>query len=107
MQKRRVVIYGKSVILGALGSSLQNSTVCDTVNVSPQECDDLSGMQPDVILFDLDAPRPTEAFSLLESQPGLKLIGVSPDTNVVKVWSGECLEELSTLELMGLINGEK
>jgi hypothetical protein len=34
------------------------------------------------------------------------LIGVSPDVNLVKVWSGRQLREMSMVELTEIITGE-
>ena len=41
--------------------------------------------------------------ALLESIPGLQLIGLNPDTNQVQVWSGTHLHELSTRDLVKVI----
>ena len=61
-------------------------------------------MAPDVVVFDLEATRPEAAFSLLERCPSLKLIGISPDSNLVRIWSGKQLRELSTQDLLDVIN---
>ncbi len=67
----------------------------------------LDGPKPDVILFDLQAASPRSMFSLLGSCTTLMLIGVSPDTNLVEVWSGKQLREVSVKDLMRVINGQE
>ena len=102
--RRRVVLFGNSIIVATVGTSLQRSHRYEVTTLSPAESDRLGEIQPDIILFDLEAARPEAAFSLLETQPGLMLIGVSPDSNVVKMWTGRQLRELSTKELMQAID---
>jgi len=74
------------------------------MSLSPSDGDHLAALAPDVVLFDLEAGRPEAAFRMLESHPGLTLVGISPDNNTVKVWSSSQLRELSTKELMGVID---
>lgn len=106
MKKRQVVLYGNSVIVGTVGASLRLSHDYEVIPLLPAQQNELEAMTPNVVLFDLEAARPEVAFSLLETCPGMMLIGISPDTNLVKVWSGRQLQELSTRELMGLISGQ-
>jgi hypothetical protein len=54
-------------------------------------------------LFDLETTRPETVFSLLETQPGLLLLGISPDGNVMRLWSGRELREVSGKELKEII----
>ena len=105
MEKKRVVLYGKSVILGSVGASLRRqpdleiiplSSMCPTVQ-------ELEAHMPDVILFDPQAARPEAAFALLETRPGLLLIGIDPSNNQVRLWSGQQLSELSTQDLVKII----
>ncbi len=107
MQRRqRICVYGNSLILATLGASLRR--VCQfevTALVEPfPNATELIALEPDVILFDLQAARPEAAFALLESQLGLLLVGVSPDKNVVRIWSGRQLSELSTQDLMRVLS---
>jgi len=104
MEKRLIVLYGNSVIVGTVGASLRRSPQYKVVPMLPSQQSDLEAAEPDVVVFDLDAPRPEAAFSMLESRPGLKLIGISPDSNLVRIWSGKQLRELSTQALLDVIN---
>jgi len=107
MKKRQVILYGNSVIVGTVGASLRLSPGYEVVSLLPAQQNDLKAMAPSVVLFDLEAARPEVAFSLLETCPGMMLIGVSPDTNLIKVWSGRQLQEVSTRELLSLIDGQE
>jgi len=105
MEPRRVILLGKSVILGTVGASLRQLPEFEVVALAPPfPCAaELEHMAPDIILFDLQAPRPEVVFKLLERCPGLLLIGVSPDRNEVTMWSGQQFCELSTQELVQAI----
>ncbi len=107
-KRRRIVLYGNSVILGTMGASLQRFPQYEVVSLSPPLPGgrELEGLTPDIIFFDLNSARPKAAFSLLERYPGLLLMGISPDSNLVKVWSGRQLRELSTQDLMQVIDDQ-
>jgi hypothetical protein len=104
---RRIILYGNSVILGTLGTSLrlcpqfEVNTLMQPAQLQAQE---LAAMKPDVILFDLEAGHPEAVFSLLESCPKMLVIGISPDRNEVQMWAGRQLRELSTQGLLEMIN---
>jgi hypothetical protein len=106
MEKRRVVLYGKSVILGTLRASFQRYPDLEVLSLSPPlpSAQELAALAPDVILFDMETGRPEAAFSLLGTCPGLLLIGVDPSTNQALLWSGRQLRELSTQDLVQLMN---
>ncbi len=105
---RRIFLYGNSVILGTMAASLQRSSQYEIAILIPPLPGEkeLAALQPDVVIFDLEGARPEAAFSLLQTYPQLMLIGISPDTNVVKMWSGKQLRELSTQDLLKMINGQ-
>lgn len=103
-KRRRIVLYGNSVILGTIGTSLRRSARFDVSTLPKPAQQELKALNPDVVLFDLEAAHAEPAFSLLESRPGLLLIGISSDTNLVKVWSGQQLRELSTGDLLRIID---
>jgi hypothetical protein len=107
-QPRRILLYGNSVILGAIGASLRRLSQFEViVLVKPiQEMQKLSAVNPDILLFDLETTNTEAVFSMLETNPNLLLIGISPDTNLVKIWSGRQVRELSTKSLLELIKSE-
>jgi len=91
--------------LGTVGASLGKRPQFEVVSLSPPfpTVQELGAMEPEVILFDLEADRPEAAFALLENRPGLLLIGFSPDSNQAKMWTGRQLRELSTEDLVQAI----
>jgi hypothetical protein len=103
---RRICLYGNSVILGSLGSSLRRYPQIEVTTLVPPlpGAPELATLEPDVVLFDLQAAHNEAVFSLLESHPQLLLIGISPDTNLVKMWASQQLQELSTQDLLEVIN---
>jgi len=102
---RRIFLYGDSIILGSVGASLARVPRFEVTHLSPPlpGASELEPMDPDVIVFDVDSDVAAGAFSLLETRPGLLILGISPDGNVVRLWSGHQYHELSTEELTTLI----
>ncbi len=104
-KRRRIFMYGKSVILGTVGASLQNFSELEIIRLSPPLPDalELGALAPDVIIFDVQAAHPDQAFSLLRTLPNLMLIGIDPGSDQVIMWSGKQLRDLSTQELVKAI----
>jgi len=105
---RRILLYGNSVILGAIGASLRRCSQFEvTTLASPlQKMQKLDAVNPDILLFDLETIHTEAVFSKLKTNPSLLLVGISPDTNLVKIWSGRQVRELSTQDLLELIKRE-
>ena len=105
MEKRRVLLYGRSLILGTVGTSLQQSPHLEIVSLAPPlpTVQELGALTPDVIIFDVEAARPEFAISLLEVRPSLLLIGLDPGSNQALLWSGRQVSELSTQDLVQVI----
>lgn len=105
MEKRqRIFILGNSLILNGLGESLQRSGRFDLTSLDlPKDARELEPMKPDAILFDLESPDKESVFSLSENCSKLLLVGVSPGSNIVKVWIGRQLHELSMQGLLAVI----
>jgi hypothetical protein len=108
MEKRQqIFILGNSLILGALGECLGKGGRFDLTRM-PQipKAVELEPLNPDVILFDLESPHLESIFSLSAICSKLVLIGISPDTNLVKVWVGRQLQELSVQGLLAVIDDQ-
>ena len=103
MEKRRIVLYGNSLIVGSIGASLKQSPQFEVIPILPAQQNELEALEPNAVLFDLEAARPEVALAMLEKRSNMTLIGVSPDSNLVKVWSWRQLRELSTQDLMEVI----
>lgn len=106
MAKKRLLVYGRSVILGTVGASLQRSDRVEVITLAPPlpPLADLLFMAPDVIVFDVEATHPAAAFPLLESCPRLLLIGVNPTTDQVMLWSGSPMRAVTTQKLIDVID---
>jgi hypothetical protein len=105
---RHVPLCGSSNILGSIGAGLRQSEGLE-VTACESPLGDLlllKSLQPDVILFDSEATQAENLLPVLKSHPSTLLIGVSPDVNLVKVWSGRQLREMSLVELTEIITGE-
>jgi len=87
--KRRVILFGGTVILGALGASLAPYPELEIIALVPPlpGARELGALAPDVILFDAGSAQPDSAFALLRARPNLTLIGVDPEGDRITVWS--------------------
>jgi len=105
---RRILLYGNSVILGAVGTSLRRLSQFEVKALAPslQIMQELDAVNPDILLFDLETTHSEAVFSMLKINPGLLLVGISPDINQIKIWSGWQVRELSTQDLLELIKSE-
>ena len=89
------------MILDSVGASFERVPRFEVISLSPPlpGASELEPMAPDVIVFDVESDVAAGAFSLLETRPDLLLLGISPDGNVVRLWSGRQFHELSTKDL--------
>ena len=102
---RRVLLYGKSVILGTLEVSLKRyrqMQIC-VLSAPFPTVEELKALAPDVIIFDVAAPRPQAAFTLLETHPGLLMIGVDSSSDEMLVLSSHPVQALAVRDLVHLI----
>lgn len=106
--KKRIRLYGNSLILGSIKNSLRRSPQFEVTTLLPPMEETLKSdtLKTDILLFDLETTRPEAVFSFLESEPNLQLIGISPDINLVKVWSIRELREVSMGDLLEVIRNE-
>ncbi|MCL4532453.1 MAG: hypothetical protein M1582_04585 [Actinobacteria bacterium] len=102
---RRILLYGGTLILDSVGAALRKWPELEVISLSPPlpGFAELESLVPDAILFDVETPHPDAVFSLLETRPGLVLLGISPHGNVVRLWSGRQLRELSSKDLKDVI----
>ena len=102
---RRVLLYGKSVILGTLEASLKRYPQMEVYVLSAPfpTVEELKAMAPDVILFDVSAPRPEAAFALLETFPGLLLVGLDASRDEMLVLSSRPAQALAVQDLVNMI----
>ena len=109
MKKRwQILLYGNSVILGAIGSSLRRCSefVVTTLASPQQEKLEFDTTKSDILIFDSETTHAEDIFYLLKTNPTLLLIGISSGANQVQVWAGRQLRDMSTKGLVDLIKSE-
>lgn len=104
-RRRRVILYGGSVILGTVCASPARYPGLEIVAILPPLPDDaaLEALAPDVILFDVAYGRPDAAFTLLKNCPDLLLVGINPENEQVRLWSSRQEDVVTADALLHII----
>ncbi|MBN1581990.1 MAG: hypothetical protein JXA89_14895 [Anaerolineae bacterium] len=87
-----VVLLGDSVLIDGVAAGLVGGQVPDMVRINTLTADiveRLKSLQPDLIVFELDAPRSSSIFALLREQPGILLLGLDLDYSQVLVLNSQ------------------
>ncbi len=107
-KRRRVILYGKSVIVGSVGASLRDVPGLELIALAPPlpKAKDLGALAPDAIIFDLEAAHPEAALSLLRERPGLLLVGVDPGSDELIVVSSHHRRAVAVADLLEVIGRE-
>jgi hypothetical protein len=102
---RQILLYGNSVILGSIGAGLRRLPEFEvtTLTTPLQDLPTVDSEKYHILLFDLEASQPEAPFFLLKTHPDLVLVGVSPGTNVVRIWNSQQMQEMSLQDLYKLI----
>lgn len=107
MEKRKlVIVYGNSLTMAGIAASLKADDSLDVVcsEVQPSVFrQNLAGLEPATILFDLTNPPSELDLVLLCDRPELLLIGVDPSSDEVLVLSGRLHKVVSGRELAGIV----
>lgn len=105
MSRRRVILYGSSVILGALRSSLERCSELEVIPLSPPlpGAAGLGALAPDVILFDSGSAQPDPLFTLLRDSPNLLLVGVDPERADLLLWASDHIRAVTADDLIQVI----
>ena len=88
--RRRVILYGNTLILQGVRAGLANCPDLEVVVVDPPlrvSPEELAACAPAVVMFDLGVMQPQLLLGLFQ-QPGLRLVGLNPETHQALVWSG-------------------
>ena len=83
-----VVLLGDSVLIDGVAAGLASRQVPKMVRIDTFTADiveRLESLEPDLIVFELDAPRSSSIFTLLRQQPGILLLGLDLDYSQVLV----------------------
>jgi hypothetical protein len=100
--RRRVIIYGDTLILEGLRANLENHPDFEILVVDPASDSPLEALQfmcPAVVFFDQGDNRQDFLFSLLR-QPDLLLIGIDPHTRQALVWTGRRSAAVAAADLI-------
>lgn len=104
-KRRRIIMYGNSLILGAVGASLRHCLNAEIVHLSQPlpKAQELSAMSPDVVIFDLEGSHPEPKLSLLQGQPDLLLLGVHPSNHELLILSSHTAQARGIVDMVKII----
>ncbi len=74
-----VVVLGDSLLMDSVGSDLRDGLDLNVIQVNAFSADDgdwLKSLNPKLIVFELNTPRPCHILSLLREQPGTLFLGI-------------------------------
>jgi hypothetical protein len=103
---KRVVLFGKSLVMSTVGASLQGNPDIQILLVDPSMPDvqhHLRTLQPDVVILDQATIQPDFSIALWKAQPGLLLIGLDLDTGKAMVLSSQTARLMTTNDLLQLL----
>ncbi len=103
--RRRVILYGNTLILQGVRASLANCAGLEVIvvdqpaQVSPEE---LAAYCPAVVIFDMSVMQPQLLLGLFQ-QPGLLLVGMNSETHQALVWSGRQAAAVNAADLVQVL----
>lgn len=104
-RRRRIILYGQSIILSSVGASLRRYAGLEVVPLAAPwpAAPDLAALAPDVILFDTAIEYPEAALLALAAGREVLLIGVSLASAEAVVWTGRQMSACSAQDLVDKI----
>ena len=102
----RVVVYGSSLHMAGIATSLKADTDLEVISVNsrtPNSRQSMIALDPTVIAFDLSDKKLDLDLALLRDRPGLLLIGVDPSRDELMVLSSHSPQALSVADLIHVI----
>jgi len=103
---KRVVLYGKSLVISTIGASLQGCPDIQLLPVDPampDVQDHLRRLHPDVVILDQTAIQPDFPVALWKVQPELMVIGLDLMNGTALVLSNQPAQVLTTNDLIQLL----
>ncbi len=103
--RRRVILYGNTLILQGVWASLANCPGLEVIVVdqpaqaSPEE---LAISCPATMIFDMSVMQPQLLLGLFQ-QPGLLLVGMDSEAHQALVWSGRQAAAVDAADLVQVI----
>jgi hypothetical protein len=104
---KKVVLYGKSLVMSTIAASLRGSTDLELLTIDPSQPgvqNYLVDLRPDAVIFTLGAAQPDALLSILH-HPDVLLIGVDPETHQALVWSARQSAAVAAEDLVSVIMG--
>ena len=99
---KRILLYGKSVLIAGLASSL--GELADLEIIRGENLDFTELTPPDLILADLCDAETVRALPSLCALNGAPLVGINPATSTMTVLSGKSHSAQSVQELMEFLS---
>jgi len=106
--KPTVVLYGVSLVIEGLAASLGSHPDLSLHRINGRGlflAEQLTALRPDVVIFDLVAAPPDNAFLSLWEQPQVLLIGVDLNRHEMFQWVGQCARAQTTQDVIRAIQG--
>ncbi len=103
--QRRTIVYGDSLILEGVRAKLAGNPSLEVILLDhplANPLEELRRLNPDVIIFDLDAVQADFPLAMLQ-QPNLLLIGINPETHQALVWSGRQAAAVAAADLIEIL----
>ncbi len=108
MQRRRVVaLYGNSLLIDIVETSLGNHHRLDVIRVSGptgRAVEHLKSLRPDMIVVDSTEPDSQFVLSVFKDRAGVPLLCLDPNHNKALLLSCQHYNSLTTTELTDLVD---
>ncbi len=102
---QQVILYGDSLILQGVHAALVDRPDVELHWLDPASewpFETIRACCPAVFIFDMAAVKPDFQLALLE-QPGLRLVGIDPETHQAVVWSGRHEAAVVAADLFNIV----
>ena len=102
---RQVILYGDSLILQGVRAALADRPDVALLWLDPAlewPLETIRARCPAVFIFDMAAVGPDFQLALLQ-QPGLRLVGIDPETHQAVVWSGRHEAAVVAADLFNIV----
>lgn len=102
----KVILYGDSLILQGVSAALTDRPDVALHWLDPAlewPLETIRACCPAVFIFDMAAVRPDFLLALLQL-PGLRLVGIEPETHQAVVWSGRHQAAVMAADLLNIVH---
>lgn len=106
---KKVVLYGKSLLISSIGASLEDCPDLEVLPINPCGSDvqqQIGEIQPYAVIFDLAATQPDFSIALWKEHPGLLVIGVDLMSGKSLMLSSQPARVLTTEDLVQLLRNK-